>query len=270
MKAVLVIAFLAVGACAARAQLDQILAPVATMQQTAPAQTDGDTAANQGAGAANAAAQAHGKLSGSDLLNELQKQLASYFALKGDLKLSFIRTWNDMPLPGKDFEVTLTDYPPDGVTSSFGVGFKVESGGIEVGNWQLQLRAQLWQSVWVSQGSMDRGQELDRSMLNSQKMDVLRSRGSYLSDDFDPDGYDVVQSISAGMPISKQDVIERPLIHRGDLVDVVAVQGLMDIHMKALALEDGGLHALIRMRNMDSSKEFSAQVLNENEVKVQF
>jgi flagella basal body P-ring formation protein FlgA len=40
--------------------------------------------------------------------------------------------------------------------------------------------------------------------------------------------------------------------------------------MKALALEDGGINALIKMRNLDSNKEFDAQILNENEVKVHF
>jgi flagella basal body P-ring formation protein FlgA len=203
-------------------------------------------------------------------LDELQKQLVTYFGLKGDLKLSLDRDWNPIPLPGKDLDLTITDYPPDGVTSSFGVGFKVASGGIEVGQWQVALRAQLWQSVWVTQSSLDRGQKLDRSMLTSQKIDVLRARQTLLSDDIDPAGYDVLQGIGPGLAIAKQDVIERPVIHKGDVVEVVAVQGLMDIHMKALALEDGAMNALIKMRNLDSDKGFSAQVLNENEVKVHF
>jgi len=186
------------------------------------------------------------------------------------LKLGFVRDWHPVPLPGKDFDLTLTDYPPDGVTSLFTVTFKIVSGGMEVGEWQIGLRAQLWQSVWVTQGRLDRGQAIDRSMLNSQKIDILREKDTLLSDDVDPDGYDVAQGIGPGRPISKQDVVERPVIHRGDVVDVIANQGLLNIRMKALALEDGGINALIKMRNLDSSKVFNAQILNENEVKVHF
>jgi flagella basal body P-ring formation protein FlgA len=173
-------------------------------------------------------------------------------------------------LPGKDCDITLTDYPADGVTSAFNVTFKVVSGGIQVGEWQIDLRAQLWQSVWVTQSRLERGQSLDRSMLNDQKIDALRNPQTYLCDDVDPDGYDVAQGVGAGVPIAKEDVIERPVIHRGDVVDVIATEGLLDIRMKALALEDGGINALIKLRNLDSNKEFDAQILNENEVRVHF
>ena len=186
------------------------------------------------------------------------------------MKLRFIRPWIPVQLPGKDFDLTLTDYPPNGVSGSFDLRFKIASGGLQVGEWQLGLRAQLWQSVWVTQGRLDRGQPLDRTLLTSQKVDVLGVKQTLLSDDTDPDAYDVAQGIGPGQAISKQDVIERPLIHKGDVVEVVAIQGLLDIHMKALAMEDGGANAIIKMRNLDSSKDFNAQILNENEVKVHF
>jgi len=76
------------------------------------------------------------------------------------------------------------------------------------------------------------------------------SKQTLLSDDIDPEGYDVAQGIGPGLAISKQDVIERPVIHRGDVVEVTATEGLLDIHMKALALEDGGVNALIKLRNL--------------------
>jgi flagella basal body P-ring formation protein FlgA len=274
MKIPGLILLLALCAGVAHAQLDHILAPVADPPPAAAPDQAGDGSAGPDiASVATAGEQAPKilrNLTGDDVLNELQKQLSAYFALKGDLRLGFVRDWRQVPLPGKDFDLTLTDYPPDGVTSLFTVTFKIASGGIEVGEWQIGLRAQLWQSVWVTQGRLDRGEALDRSMLNSQKIDVLREKETLLSDDMDPDGYDVVQGIGPGRPISKQDVIERPVVHRGDVVDVIASQGLLNIRMKALALEDGGVNALIKMRNLDSSKVFNAQILNENEVKVHF
>jgi len=271
MKRLSLIVLFGLWACVANAQLDQILAPVPAGAAVAkPGQSGTADAQGNGPTAGDSAAGSHRILTGDDLLNELQKQLIVYFGLKGDLKLSFISGWNAIQLPGKDCDLTLTDYPPNGVTDSFQLRFKVASGGVEVGQWQIGIRAQLWQSVWVTQGRLDRGQALDRTLLNSQKVDILREKRTLLSDDTDPEGYDVAQGIGPGQPVSKQDVIERPLIHKGDVVEVIATQGMLDIHMKALALEDGGANALIKMRNLDSSKDFNAQILNENEVRVHF
>jgi len=265
MKTLGLIVFAVLWTWVARAQLDHILAPVPVeLAEAKPAQ--------MAAGPAGSvpAAQSLRVFTSDDLLTELQTQLASYFGLKGDLKLSLNRAWNPIQAPGKDFNFTVTDYPPEGITGSFALKFKIEAAGAEVGEWQVQVRAQLWQSVWVSQGRLERGQALDKTMLNAEKIDVLREKQTYLSDETDPDGYDVAQGIGPGLPIAKQDVVERPVIHRGDVVDVIASQGMLDIHMKALALEDGGLNGLIKMRNLDSTKQFSAQIINENQVKVHF
>jgi flagella basal body P-ring formation protein FlgA len=233
-----------------------------------PVEDTGTSAPGQSAG--QSAVDHHRDLGGDEVLTEIQKQLASYFGIRGELKLSFAENWKSLRLPDKDFDLSLIDYPPQGVTNSFGTKFKITSGGTPVGEWQVGLHAQLWQSVWVTHERLDRGQALDRSLLNRQKIDVLREQETFLSDDIDPGAYDVLQSIGPGKAIAKRDVIERPLIHKGDVVEVVARHGLLDIHMKALALEDGGFNALIKLRNLDSSKDFSAQILNENQVKVQF
>jgi len=273
MKHLLLISLLALYGSVARAQLDRILEPIADAPVNAsPDQALGDSNNVDMAAVASGslALKTVRTLSADNLQSELQKQLSAYFGLKGDLRLTFLEQWRPVPLPGKDCDITLTDYPAEGVTTSFTVTFKVVSGGIAVGEWQLPLRAQLWQSVWVTQGRLERGQSLDRSMLNDRKIDTLRVPQTYLSDDIDPEGFDLAQGVGAGQPIAKQDVIERPIIHRGDLVDVVATEGLLEIRMKALALEDGGINALIKMRNLDSNKEFDAQILNENEVKVHF
>jgi flagella basal body P-ring formation protein FlgA len=252
----------------AHAQLDHILAPIAEAPAV-PAQETVSTAV-QNAAADAAAAKSVATLTADELTGELQQQLTNYFGLKGDLKLSFVQKWDGAPLPAKDWQVTITDYPAMGVASTCNLKFKVTSGNTLVGEWRVDLTAQLWQEVWVADGRLERGVSLDRSMLNVQKVDVLRSPSSYLSSDIDPDNYDVAQGMAAGSPVAKGDVTERPVIHRGEVVDVIATEGALDIRMKALALEDGGVNTLIKMRNLDSNKEFDAQILNENEVRVHF
>ena len=209
-------------------------------------------------------------LKSQEVLTLLGKQISDYYSLKGSFKLDFARPWQPVKLPGDSFEIVITDYPGNGVGSSFLLGCKVVSAGETVGEFQLSLKAQLWQEAWGALSKLDRGQALDSTKVAMQKVDVLREKQSYLPTTTDPAAYDMAQGVAAGRPLTMRDVIERPLVHKGQVVEVVARQGTFSIRMKALALEDGAGNAIIKMRNLDSRKDFNAQIINENQVEVHF
>ena len=48
------------------------------------------------------------------------------------------------------------------------------------------------------------------------------------------------------------------------------MQLMLAISMKALAMENGAKGDLIKLRNLESRKEFSGQILNENRVQIHF
>lgn len=253
-----------------QAQIDKILAPIPASD---PERLEVASGSQQGGKTAEPAAKkaaARQWVKAEDLLQRLQKQIGDYYSVKGDFKLDFTRPWQAVEVPAGDFDLVLSDFPGEGLSSNFFVRCKMIAGGATVGEWQLALRAQLWQEVWGAQSRLDRGQELQRSILSVQKVDVLRDKQAFISAADDPSIYNVILSVPAGRPLAKQDVIERPLIHRGHMVEVVVKQGLLNIRMKAVALEDGGANAFIRMRNLDSKKEFNAQIINENLVQVHF
>ena len=241
----------------ANAEIDSVLAPlpaevVATVQTKIAPATRAYT------------------LDSSALLGELEKELAARLSLTGDLKLTLAQPWKPVKLPGADFAVSIVELPQGGIAGMFALHVKVTSGGELAGDWQMSLRAQLWQEVWIAAARLDRGQALDRTLLATQKVDVLREHQQLLSAEVDPAGLEVAQTISASRALTKRDVIERPLVRRGQVVDVVAERGRLNVSMKALALESGAAGELIRLRNIESRKEFSAQILNENKVQVHF
>jgi flagella basal body P-ring formation protein FlgA len=209
-------------------------------------------------------------LDGETLLREVAKELALRFGVSGELSLSFVRPWTPVQMPAEDFSVTITEAPPDGLASSFMVKVKVVSAAESVGEWPLAVRAQLLQEVWAANGRIERGQALDRSLVVAQKVDVLRDRQAFLSSDLDPANFETLQPITAPRLLVRRDVSERPIVRKGQMVEVVAKQGLLAISMKALALEGGAAGALIKLRNLESHKEFSGQIINESQVQVQF
>jgi flagella basal body P-ring formation protein FlgA len=184
--------------------------------------------------------------------------------------LALTRPWQTLVLPAQDVSVSISQYPEEGMLSVVYVRFKVMSGGQVVGEWDLGLRAQLWREVWVATSRLNRGHLLDSSSLTAQKVDALREADTIGVREFDPSEFELAQTVNAGRPITKRDIVERPLVRKNQVVEVVASRSGMVVSMKAQALQNGAQGALIKMLNMDSRREFNAQVIDENRVEVHF
>jgi flagellar basal body P-ring formation protein FlgA len=209
-------------------------------------------------------------LTGAGVVAELEKELGTRLSLNGELKLELVSQWQTLKLSSPSFIVQLTDLPPGGLSRSFGLRFKIVSGADTFGPFQVFVRAQLWQEVWVAATRLERGQALDRTQVTPQKVDIFQERLPLISTAVDPGTLELTASVSAGRTLSRMEAIGRPLIRKGQFVEAVAQHGAMSISMKALALENGAAGDLIRLRNVESRKDFNAQVLNENKVQVRF
>jgi flagella basal body P-ring formation protein FlgA len=146
-----------------------------------------------------------------------------------------------------------------------GFTLRVVSDGKIVGEWPIQVRVELWQDVWVSTQRIDRGMVLDSGLLTQKRLDVLREFVMPLTVDQDLQGFEVNQTVQSGRPITRREIVEKTVVKKGQLVE-----GGLNIRMRAIAVEGGPAGAVIRVRNLDSQKEFVAQVLNENQVQVRF
>lgn len=265
MRTVLAIASFALLSASACAQLDRLLTPVA--RPPALRASDGRTVAgNESAGVA----EVRTTLGGDAFLGELEKELTARMSVTGELKLSLTRPWQPVKLPAPDFAIAITELPTGGLSGTFFLRVKVSSGGVLVGDWQVPVAAQLWQEVWVASSRLDRGQALDRTLLAAQKVDVLREKQPLISAETDPSSLDLTMSVAAGRPLTRRDVVVRPVIRKGQVVEVVAQQGLLAISMKALALESGAAGDLIKLRNLESRREINGQIINESKVQIHF
>jgi flagella basal body P-ring formation protein FlgA len=205
-----------------------------------------------------------------DLVDAVQKDLLRRFPSLGELKVFLTRPWKPVPLPAGDFFAECLQLPGNGLQSNMNFTVRVVSAGKIVGEFPIQSRVELWQDVWVSSQRLDKGTVLDRGMLNSVRVDALREYVSPLTVDQDYLGFEVSQPLQAGRPLTRRDIVEKTVVKRGQLVEAVAAEGGIKIRMRAMAMEAGPAGAVIRVKNVDSQKEFVAQVLNENQVQVRF
>ncbi|MDD5350896.1 MAG: flagella basal body P-ring formation protein FlgA, partial [Chthoniobacteraceae bacterium] len=204
----------------AHAQLERLLAPV----EPVPTAAKPEPAAAP-APAPEKKARDPKTFTAEDLLGELKAQLADHYTLGGDLVLELARPWGALSLPSSDVTVSIIEYPRDGLSNAFNLRCKITSGDQAIGEWQVSLRARLWQEVWVAAARLERGQELDETMVNARKADILQKRGTLLTTDAKPSAYELVQPVNAETPLTKRDVVEKPVIRKNQIVEVVAKRG---------------------------------------------
>jgi flagella basal body P-ring formation protein FlgA len=209
-------------------------------------------------------------LTEAELIVAIEKDFPRRFPIKGELKVSLSRPWTPVKLPGADFFAECIQISGNSLSSNMGFTLRVVSDGKIVGEWPMQVRVELWQDVWVSTQRIDRGMVLDSSLLTQKRLDVLREFVTPLTVDQDLQGFEVNQTVQSGRPITRREIVEKTVVRKGQLVDAVASEGGLNIRMRAIAVEGGPAGAVIRVRNIDSQKEFVAQVLNENQVQVRF
>ena len=78
------------------------------------------------------------------------------------------------------------------------------------------------------------------------------------------------RALSAGRLLTWRDIGRRPLVRKGELVEVSVAEGQLNISMKGLAMQNGAQGEAVQVRNLESKKEFTAFVIDENRVQVRF
>ncbi len=78
------------------------------------------------------------------------------------------------------------------------------------------------------------------------------------------------QPLAAGAPIALGQLERTPLVHRGDVVNMICVAGGMKITAKGKAEQTGYKDGLIRLTNLASKREVFGKILSQGTVLVTF
>lgn len=188
---------------------------------------------------------------------------------RGELELRFTRPWTPAPVPDEPFSIRVLDMPTAGLTPNFIVRFDIRGTNNEsFGQWQIPVQARLWRDVLVAGSSLSRGQGLATADIHPERRDTLTLREFIVALPGSPDAYELAESLSAGRELTGRSLRARPVIFRGKVVDAIAADTTLHISVKVEALEDGAPGQTIRVRNMQSKREFRAKIQNEATVNV--
>jgi len=199
-------------------------------------------------------------------LGDLTRQLSDHYKANGELRVELLRAWSTPSDATGPITVDLLEAPAV-MNSNMLVRVHFHSGEKSLGDTSLLIRAQLMREVWVARNPVSRNETFDPSQLDTRFVDALRDRDTLaLSDGVNDLTFN--RPVQAGTVLTWHDVSRRALVRKGDVIDVSAVDGLLSINMKALAMENGAAGETVRVRNIESKKEFTALVTGQSHAEV--
>lgn len=202
------------------------------------------------------------------LLNLLRREIVAHFNLEGELDLELLRTWTPPAQVANSWDLMVSEYPTL-ASSSMLLRCRVIADGAVVSEPTFVLRAALWRDAWATRAPLTIGAVFDPSVLETRRVDLFREREALPASVGDA-SFIFARGVAAGRLLTWRDVARRPLVKRGELVQVSATDGRLVVTMKGLAKENGARGDTVLVRNPDSGRDFSALVIDENRVQVRF
>jgi flagella basal body P-ring formation protein FlgA len=124
--------------------------------------------------------------------------------------------------------------------------------------------------VWMPAQRISPGTVLGATEVVTREVDLVRESRAVVADPSLFGRYEIARAASPDRPLTWNDLTARALVRKGQLVDVVANEGLLSVSMKGQATRSGALGEVVVIRNLQSKREFSAEVIDENKVRVRF
>ena len=218
--------------------------------------------------AANESAAGLTPLTSAAVVEALRADLTSHFNLDGDLQLELLRAWNPPAVVASDWRVIVNEYP-----SLAGSAMLLRcawlADGAPAGEGIITVRAVLWRDAWVARQPLANGSAFDVSALETRRVDMFRDREAVPASVGD-ESYLMARAVNSGRIVTWRDIARRPLVRKGDLVEVSAADGMLSVTLKALALQNGAQGEAVTLRNIESRKDFTAFVVDTNRAQVRF
>jgi flagella basal body P-ring formation protein FlgA len=196
----------------------------------------------------------------------LQEQ---FTGANGELNLRFTRPWVSQSAPAGQLTVKILEMPTSGVTSAFIVRFEIfTASGVSLGNWQMPVQAHLWREIHVARSMLKPGESVADADIALERRDVLALRAPLAEFAEGDASLEIAESIPVGSPLFARSVKLRPVVRRGEMTNARLEEGPLSVTMKAQALEDGTPGQTIRLRNLQSARDFNGKVLDAKTVLV--
>lgn len=201
----------------------------------------------------------------SDVLTRMEQLLDSELKASSKLSLTSRFNWNGVKVRedlGWDIELK-TPFSPN-PRGRWYPTFEFLVDGAVISNYRIPIQVALFKEVWVLDQNVDRGASVASPATRAVVRDIYAERTAAIAVNQNLDHYEASRSLSKGRLLSWDDLEKRPHVRKNAIVDVEFNKGSLEIKMRGRAMDDGMLGELVTIRNLNTSREFVAQVRGEN------
>lgn len=196
------------------------------------------------------------------------KAVTSQFSTEGDLEVEVLSSLPRVAASPEVWHVEVTGFP-SALSSISQLRIRCSSGTQQYSDFPINVRVQNWREVWVARDAVEREAIFDPSLLDTRRVDVIKERNVVpVAAVTTPMTFRT--QVAAGKLLTWRDIERRALVRKGEVVEVVASDGQLTVKMKALAMQSGSAGEMIVVRNMQSKRDITAQVVAENLAHVRF
>ncbi len=137
---------------------------------------------------------------------------------------------------------------------------RVRANGRNYGRISLSGWVDVFDTVICASKNLERGTVLTLNDVCREKLNISKFSGNYFTAAKDILGKVLKIELAQGRCITSDMVKDPPLVHRGDIVKMVAVLGCLKIVTSGIAKSDGRLNDQIRVENIRSGRVVYAKV----------
>lgn len=195
--------------------------------------------------------------------SEISEAVLEAIALPASILTSIVRISNLPMIPVGPVEFRVT--APLRTQGSFFVPVEVRVGD-DVVKINVTLKSMKMGSVVVAARKLERGATVTDADLAIETRDLYEMPHDVIENIGSVVGSVVTRAVTAGSLLTKSAIEEKTLVRRGDRVRILVRFGSIELSSPGEAVEQGGLGAIVKVRNMESRKIVSGRVTGAGEV----
>lgn len=206
----------------------------------------------------------------SALLKAIEEEVDAVLKPAGEVALSPMRQLPNLSQYDQPFYVVVSRLPGRLSRSSIQLNVQVHNDEGVLGNWDIPFRPHLYSDVWFAKAPLRKGDLAKVSDFDARQVDLLVEPDAVVARLEVLQRHEYSRDLRPGQPLEWTDLVERSLVRKGEIVDVIAYQGMIGISMRAKVQENGVRGDMVFLRNLESNKEFAGEVIDEGRVQVTF
>lgn len=140
----------------------------------------------------------------------------------------------------------------------------------QTNHWTLYvpIKITVLKTVLVSRNTLIKGKQVKDEDIYETEMDSQKLKLGYFTKKSDLIGLICKHDIAADNPFTPYNIELAKLIHKGEEVTIMATDNNLTVSMAGIALNEGSLGDMVKIKNLSSKRVIEAQVTGEKNVKV--